>query len=118
MPQKTPRLAIVAQRVPPYGLAREIIERAFELGAMKVAIFFSIARMNAACSCLASLQLAHMYLVTPRPNVPPRAVDNPRGDRVDFIWLILDRCHEGKPTWGWLRCNGSKQCISDQIEGN
>jgi hypothetical protein len=33
---------------PPYGLAREIVERALELGALKVAIFFPIARMNAA----------------------------------------------------------------------
>jgi hypothetical protein len=97
---------------PAYTLAREIVERAFELGALKVAIFFPIARMNAAWWWLTPLPLAHMYLVTPRPSVPPRAVfdrgEKAKGGRPDFIWLILDRTHGGKPTWGWLHREGGK----------
>lgn len=95
---------------PPYGLAREIVERALELGGLKVAIFFPIARMNAAWRWLTPLPLAHMYLVTPRPSVPPRTVfdrgEKAKGGRPDFIWLILDRMHEGKPTWEWLHRDG------------
>jgi hypothetical protein len=93
---------------PPYAIAREIVERALELGATKIAIFFPVARMNAAWRWLMPLPLAHMYLLTPRPSVPPRAVENPRGGRVDFCWLILDRRHAGKPTWAWLHRDGGK----------
>jgi hypothetical protein len=96
---------------PPYALTHEIVERALELGATKIAIFFPVARMNAAWRWLMSLPLAHMYLLTPRPSVPPRAVQNPSGGRVDFCWLILDRCHGGKPTWGWLHRDGAKAML-------
>jgi hypothetical protein len=38
--------------------------------------------------------------------VPPRAVfdrcEKTGGGRPDFCWLVLDRRHEGPPTWGWL----------------
>ena len=104
---------------PPYGLAREIVERALELGALKVAIFFPIARMNAAWRWLTPLPLAHMYLVSPRPSVPPRTVfdhgEKAKGGRPDFIWLILDRKYEGKPTWGWLHRDGIKAMLEAAI---
>jgi len=96
----------------PYALAREIVARALELGALKVAILFPIARMNAAWWWLTPLPLAHMYLVTPRPSVPPRTVfdrgEKAKGGRPDFIWLILDRMHKGKPTWEWLHRDEGK----------
>jgi hypothetical protein len=31
-----------------------------------------------------------------------------KGGRPDFIWLILDSTHEGKPTWGWLHRDEGK----------
>jgi len=72
--------------------------------------------MNAAWCWLTPLPLAHMYLITPRPSVPPRAVfdrgEKAEGGRPDFIWLILDRTHEGKPIWGWLhRDERSRQVL-------
>jgi hypothetical protein len=86
---------------PPYALAREIVERALELGAVKVAIFFPVARMNAAWCWLELLPLAHLHLLTPRPSVFG-------GGRVDFCWLVIDRRHVGAPTWGWLHCDDAR----------
>jgi hypothetical protein len=93
---------------PPYAITRQIVERALELGATKIAIFFPVARMNAAWRWLESLPLARLHLLTPRPSVPPVTAKVIGGGRVDFCWLILDRCHEGKPTWGWLHRDGGK----------
>jgi hypothetical protein len=87
---------------PPYALAREIVERALELGATKVAFLFPIARVNAAWRWLESLPLARLYLLTPRPSVPPVTAKKVGGGRVDFCWLVLDQWHRGVPTWGWL----------------
>ena len=94
---------------PPYSLAREIVERALDLGATKVAIFFPIARVNAAWRWLSPLPLARLYLLTPRPSVPPPTAKKVGGGRVDFCWLVIDRRHQGLPTWGWLHRDNSKQ---------
>src|SRR5262249_35451628 len=51
---------------------------------------------------LGSLPLARMYLLTPRPSVPPPTAKKVGGGRVDFCWLVLDVQHRGPPTWGWL----------------
>jgi hypothetical protein len=87
---------------PPYAIAREIVERALKLGTTKVAIFFPIARVNAAWRWLESLPLTHLHLLTPRPSVPPVTAKVIGGGRVDFCWLVLNRAHVGPPTWGWL----------------
>jgi hypothetical protein len=87
---------------PPYSITREIAERALELGAVKLAIFFSIARVNAAWRWLDSLPLARLYMLTPRPSVPPLGAKKVGGGRVDFCWLVLDQRHERLPTWDWL----------------
>jgi len=91
---------------PPYALAREIVERAIELGAIKVAFLFPVARTNAAWRWLESLPLARLYLLTPRPSVPPITAKKVGGGRVDFCWLVLDRRHKGRPTFGWLHRDG------------
>jgi len=91
---------------PPYALAREIVERAIELGAIKVAFLFPVARTNAAWRWLESLPLARLYLLTPRPSVPPITAKKVGGGRVDFCWLVLDRRHKGPPTFGWLHRDG------------
>ena len=91
---------------PPYAIAREIVERALELGAVKVAFLFPVARTNAAWRWLESLPLARLYLLTPRPSVPPITAKKVGGGRVDFCWLVLDRRHKGRPTFGWLHRDG------------
>jgi len=86
---------------PPYGIAREIVERALELGAVKVAFLFPTARVHAA-HWLEPLPVAHQYFLTPRPSVPPITAKKVGGGRVDFSWLILSPQYGGLPTFSWL----------------
>jgi hypothetical protein len=92
---------------PPYAIVREIIERALELGAVKIAFLFPTARVHAA-HWLQPLPLARLYLLTPQPSVPPLTAKKIGGGRPDLSWLVLDRRHQGAPTWGWLH-RGSRR---------
>jgi hypothetical protein len=94
---------------PPYGLVREIVERALDLGATKIAILFPIAQVNAAWRWLEGKPVACLYLLTPRPSIPPLNAKKAGGGRVDFCWLVLDRHHKGPPTLGWLHGDNSKR---------
>ena len=91
---------------PPYAIAREIVERALELGAIKVAFLFPTARVNAAWRWLEPLPFAKEYRLTPRPSVPPLTAKVIGGGRVDFSWVLIDRRHKGPPTSGWLHRDG------------
>jgi hypothetical protein len=91
----------------PYALAREIVERALELGAVKVVFFFPVSRVNAAWRWLEGKPVARLYLLTPRPSVPPLTAKVIGGGRVDFCWLVLDQRHEGLPTLSWLHRDGA-----------
>ena len=90
---------------PPFGLARDFVERALTLGAVKTAIIFPTARLNAA-RWLKPLPLAKIYLLTPRPSMPPGEViargEKPGGGKTDFCWLVLDHTHSGSPELAWL----------------
>jgi hypothetical protein len=90
---------------PPFGLARAFVERALTLGAVKTAIIFPTARLHAA-RWLKPLPLAKIYLLTPRPSMPPGEViargEKPGGGKTDFCWLVFDRAHSGPPTMWWL----------------
>jgi hypothetical protein len=90
---------------PPYAIAREIVERALELGAIKVAFLFPTARVHAA-HWLEPLPVAHQYFLTPRPSVPPITAKVIGGGRVDFSWVVIDQRHKGLRTWGWLHRDG------------
>jgi hypothetical protein len=71
---------------PPFKLAREFVEHALTLGAAKVAIIFPIARLNAA-HWLEALPLARIWLLTPRPSMPPGAMiargEKPGGGKME-----------------------------------
>jgi hypothetical protein len=90
---------------PPFALAREFVERALTLGAAKVAMIFPTARLNAA-RWLEALPLARIWLLTPRPSMPPGNVilrgEKPGGGKTDFGWLVFDRTHSGPPVMRWL----------------
>jgi hypothetical protein len=94
---------------PPFKSAREFVERALTLGAAKVAIIFPTARLNAA-HWLEALPLARIWLLTPRPSMPPGEVilrgEKPGGGKTDFCWLVFDRTHTGPPTLAWLHRDG------------
>jgi hypothetical protein len=91
---------------PSYAITREIVERALELGATKVAFLFPTRRVHAA-HWLESLPVAHQYFLTPRPSVPPITAKKVGGGSVDFSWLVIDQRHKGPPTWGWLHRDGA-----------
>ena len=55
---------------PPFRLARAFVERALTLGAVKTVIIFPTARLNAA-RWLEQTPLARIWLLTPRPSMPP-----------------------------------------------
>jgi hypothetical protein len=96
---------------PPFALAAEFVERAIVLGAAKVAIIFPTPRLNAA-HWLEALPLARIWLLTPRPSMPPGEMiargEKPGGGKTDFAWLVFDRAHNGPPTLGWLYRDGGK----------
>ena len=99
-----PAEAIDVVTNPPFGLARDFVERALTLGAVKTAIIFPTARLNAA-RWLKPLPLAKIYLLTPRPSMPPGKViargEKPDGGKTDFCWLML-RTDSGPPELLWL----------------
>jgi hypothetical protein len=87
---------------PPYSKVLKIVERGLELGAMKVAILFPTACVNAAWHWLEPLPFAKEYRLIPRPSVPPITAKKVGGGRGDFSWIVIDRRHRGPPTLCWL----------------
>jgi hypothetical protein len=90
---------------PPFNGAEAIARHAFEIGAHKLALLFPIARLNAA-HWLRDLPLKRIWLLTPRPSMPPgsyiTAGLKPQGGRVDFTWLIFERGFSGRAETAWL----------------
>jgi hypothetical protein len=97
---------------PPYAIAHKLVERALVLGASKVAFLFPVARVNAAWRWLEMLPVTRLYLLTPRPSVPPPTAKKVGGGRVDFSWIVIDRRHTGPPILGWLHRDGETSSIS------
>src|SRR5262245_46047425 len=102
-PAQTDVFSVVTN--PPFKLARAFVERALKMGAKKTAIIFPTARLNAA-RWLEPLPLAKIYLLTPRPSMPPGEViargERPGGGRMDFAWLVFNHGHSGPPELRWL----------------
>ena len=96
------RTSIVSN--PPFDLVREFCEHAVSL-ANKVAMICLVRRLNAA-RWLQELPLRRVWLLTPRPSMPPgawiRAGNKPGGGTQDFCWLVFERGYVGKPEIGWL----------------
>jgi hypothetical protein len=90
---------------PPFDHVQEFCEHALDLGADKVAMICLVRRLNAA-RWLQDLPLRRIWLLTPRPSMPPGSWiakgNKPGGGTQDFCWLILSRGYTGEPTIGWL----------------
>ena len=97
---------------------QQFVERALELGADKVVILFQTSKMHAAWGWLIPCRLARVFLLTPRPSIPPGEMiergEKPGGGRYDYSWLIFDRTHEGPPILGWLHKRGARAARSRQ----
>jgi hypothetical protein len=92
---------------PPFDLVQEFTLRAFDRAKLKVAIIFPTARLNAA-GWLEGLPLERIWLLTPRPSMPPGEVvlrgEKPGGGRVDYCWLVFDKSQHisKRPELRWL----------------
>jgi hypothetical protein len=90
---------------PPFTLVRQFAEHALKLTTGKVALIMLARRLNAA-RWLSVLPLARVYLINPRPSMPPGPVllagEKPGGGKQDFVWLIFDHKHKGPPQLHWL----------------
>ena len=94
---------------PPFNAVEAFARHALELGARKVALLFPVARLNAA-RWLKELPLRRIWLLTPRPSMPPGYViargEKPGGGKTDFAWLIFERGYTSKAEIRWLRRDG------------
>ena len=92
---------------PPFNAV--FARHAFELDARKAASLFPVARLNAA-RWLNELPLRRIWLLTPRPSMPPGYVlargEKPGGGKTDFAWLIFERGYTGKAEVAWLHRDG------------
>lgn len=92
---------------PPFNIAGAFIRHAVDMeGVQKVAMVFPTARLNAA-HWLRQTPLARIWLMTPRPSMPPghmiAAGEKPTGGKVDFCWLVFTRGRIGPADLRWLK---------------
>lgn len=91
---------------PPFDIAPQFALHALGMARNKVAMIFPTARLNAA-HWLRETPLARVWLMTPRPSMPPghtiTAGEKPGGGKTDFCWLVWSRGRIGAPTLEWLR---------------
>jgi hypothetical protein len=96
---------------PPFDFVQEFCEHALEIGAEKVAMIMLVRRLNAA-RWLEGLPLERVWLLTPRPSMPPgswiSAGNAPGGGTQDFCWLVFSRGRRliPDPELKWLHRDG------------
>lgn len=91
---------------PPFNVLAEFAQKAIAVAPRKVAMIFPVARLNAA-RWLMDTPLARVWLMTPRPSMPPGYVITAGGPvgggKSDFCWLCWDHAYTGTPELKWLR---------------
>jgi hypothetical protein len=96
---------------PPFDHVEEFCRSAVATGAPKVAMICLTRRLNAA-HWLQALPLKRIWLLTPRPSMPPgawiTAGNKPGGGTQDFCWLVFARGFSGELTVRWLHRDGAK----------
>jgi len=95
---------------PPFNIAAQFALHALaHKGTQKVAMIFPTARLNAA-HWLRETPLARVWLMTPRPSMPPghtiTAGEKPGGGKTDFCWLVWTKGRIGPPDLRWLWRDG------------
>ena len=95
---------------PPFGIIKGFITHAVSCSRRNTAAIFPVARLNAA-RWLQDLPLRKIWLMQPRPAMPPgdyiRAGGKVGGGRVDFCWLVFEHGHTGAPELAWLHRDGA-----------
>ena len=95
---------------PPFNIADKFALHALSNpGTLKVAMVFPTARLNAA-HWIKGTPLARVWLMTPRPSMPPGRViaagEKPGGGKMDYCWLVWTKNRIGAPDLRWLRRDG------------
>lgn len=91
---------------PPFNIADKFALHALRTARRKVALVFPTARLNAA-HWIKGTPLRRIWLMTPRPSMPPGHVitagGKPGGGKMDFCWLVWERGFIGEAEIRWLR---------------
>lgn len=95
---------------PPFDQIDQFAAQALRMAERKVAMICPTRRLNAAGKWLAATPLYRVWMLTPRPSMPPGAEfhrlaalgKEPSGGTMDFCWLVWLRGFEGAPTINWL----------------
>ena len=91
---------------PPFNIAADFARASIDRAPGKVAMIFPTARLNAA-HWLRETPLARVWLMTPRPSMPPghtiTAGKKPGGGKMDFCWLVWIKGYAGPAELRWLR---------------
>jgi hypothetical protein len=103
---------------PPFDDVEAFVRHAMAIGANKIAFVFVVQRLNAA-HWLWELPLRRIWLLTPRPSMPPGAYvlagGKVEGDRKDYCWLIFERGYRGKPELRWLLHRVKRQSKNSRV---
>ena len=90
---------------PPFHDIERFARHALAHTAYKVAFIVPVARLPAA-RWLRETPLARIWLLTPRPSMPPGHVilagEKPGGGTADFCWLVWEQGYAGRPELRWL----------------
>ena len=90
---------------PPFDIVQTFTQHALKLAQKKVAIIFPTARLNAA-RWLQETPLRRVWLLTPRPSMPPGHVilsgGKVGGGKSDYCWLVFEKGFSTDPVIKWL----------------
>lgn len=95
---------------PPFDQIEAFCRRALEIVDFKVAMISPLPRLPAA-HWLRSLPLKTVYLLSPRPSMPPAAYleagMKAQGGRPEFCWLVFEQGWTSAPSLKWLCRDGA-----------
>jgi hypothetical protein len=96
---------------PPFDLIREVIEHALQVARYKVAAILPVRRLNAAGKWLIATPLLRVWMLSPRPSMPPGSYIAAGGKvgsgTADFCWCVWSRNYVGEPSIRWLHRDGA-----------
>lgn len=96
---------------PPFNIASQFAECALSWAQGKVAMIFPTARLNAA-HWLIGTPLRRVWMMTPRPSMPPGHVITAggkiTGGKMDYCWLVWEARYQGEAEIKWLRRDGAR----------
>lgn len=94
---------------PPFDKFKDFALRGLEIATGKVAMIWLVRTLPAA-RWLRDTPLARIWLLTPRPSMPPGHViaagEKPGGGKQDFCWLVWDKAGGYVGVTDWLRRDG------------